>query len=133
MEVIEYKQEVRMISQIDITGRHYEVSEALKKYVIKKFGKLDRFAPKKARKMMHVDVKLTELKTKSDRNECEVIVHLPDQKLTAKESTINMFAAVDIVETKIKNQLTKYKDLHGGDKQDHRGTLRRFFKNRRNS
>ena len=122
-----------MITQIDITGIHYEVSQDLKKYINKKASRLDRFAPRHARSMMHVDVKLTELKTKSDRNQCEFIVHLPDQQLTAKESTVNMFAAVDIVETKIKNQLKKYKDLHGGDKQDHRGVLRRFFRNQRNS
>ncbi len=122
-----------MISQVDISGIHYEVSADLKKYITKKLSRLDRFAPRKARSMMHIDVKLTELKTKSDRNQCEIIVHLPDQQLTAKESTVNMFAAIDIVETKIKNQLTKYKDMHGGDKQDHHGKLRRFFRNRRNS
>ena len=122
-----------MIDHVDITGIRYEVTEDLKKYITKKASKLDKFAPRHARKMMHVDVKLTELKTKSDRNQCEFIVHLPDQQITAKESTINMFAAIDIVETKIKNQLKKYKDLHGGDKQDHHGKLRRFFRNQRNS
>jgi len=120
-----------MISQIDISGIHYEVSEDLKKYISKKMSKLDRYVPRHAREMMHVDVKLVELKTKSDRNECEVIVHLPDQQLTAKESTVNMFAAVDIVETKIKNQLKKYKALHGGDKKDHHGILRRFRRSQR--
>lgn len=122
-----------MISHIDISGIHYEVSDDLKKYITRKVSKLDRFVPRHARKSMHVDVKLTELKTKSDRNQCEIIVHLPDQQVMAKESTVNMFAAIDIVETKVKNQLKKYKELHGGDKQDHRGTLRRFFRNQRNS
>ena len=115
-----------MISQIDISGIHYEVSEELKKYITKKFSKLDRFIPRHARKSVKVEVKLTERHTKSDRNQCEIIVHLPDQKLTARESTINMFAAIDIVEAKIKSQLTKYKDLHGGDKKDHHSILRRF-------
>jgi putative sigma-54 modulation protein len=122
-----------MISNIDISGIHYEVSNDLKKYVTKKIGKLDRFVPRHARKSMYVEVKLTELKTKSDRNQCEVIVHLPDQQVMAKEATVNMFAAIDIVETKVKNQLTKYKALHGGDRQDHRGVLRRIFRNQRNS
>ncbi len=115
-----------MISHIEISGIHYDVSDDLKKYVTKKVGRLDRFVPRHARKSMHVEVKLTELKTKSDRNQCEIIVHLPEQQLTAKQSTVNMFAAIDIVETKIKNQLRKYKASHGGDKQDHHGILRRF-------
>jgi putative sigma-54 modulation protein len=122
-----------MISHIDISGIHYEVSDDLKKYIIRKVSKLDRFVPRHARKSIHVDVKLTELKTKSDRNQCEIIVHLPEQQVMAKESTVNMFAAIDIVETKVKNQLKKYKDMHGGDKQDHGGKLRRFFRNQRNS
>lgn len=122
-----------MISQVDITGIHYEVGDDLKKYVTKKIGKLDRFVPRHARKSMHVEVKLTELKTKSNRNKCEVILHLPERQLTASEATVNMFAAVDVVETKIKNQLKKYKATHGGDKRDHRGTLRRLFRSQRNS
>lgn len=122
-----------MISHIDISGIHYEVSDDLKKYITKKIGKLDRFVPRHARKTLHAEVKLTELKTKSDRNQCEIILHLPDRQVIAKESTINMFAAIDIVETKIKNQLKKYKASHGGDKQDHRGILRRLVRGRRNN
>ena len=122
-----------MISQIDITGIHYELNDDIKKYVTKKVGKLDRFVPRHARKSLHAEVKLSELKTKSNRNKCEIILHLPEQQLQATESTVNMFAAVDVVETKIKNQLKKYKGTHGGDKRDHRGTLRRLFRNQRNS
>lgn len=122
-----------MISRVDITGIHYEVGEDLKKYVNKKIGKLDRFVPRHARKSLHAEVKLSELKTKSNRNKCEVILHLPEQQLKATESTVNMFAAVDVVETKLKNQLKKYKANHSGDKRDHRGKLRRLFRNQRNS
>lgn len=122
-----------MISHIDITGIHYEVSDELKKYVSKKIGKLDRFVPRHARKTIKADVRLIERKTKTDRNKCEVVIHLPEQQIAAKEATINMFAAVDIVETKLKSQLKKYKGTHGGDKQDHRGILRRLVRGSRNS
>lgn len=122
-----------MITQIEITGIQYEPNEDLKKYITKKIGKLDRFAPRHSRKSVTAEVRLRELKTKTDRNECEVILHLPNQQLVAKDSTVNMFAAVDIVETKLKNQLKKYKAQHGGDKQDHRGILRRLFRSQRNA
>jgi putative sigma-54 modulation protein len=121
-----------MITKIDITGIRYEVSDELKKYLTKKISKLDRFAPRQARKNISASVNLEERKTKTDRNQCEVIIHLPDRQITAKEATINMFAAVDIVETKLKSQLKKYKATHGGDKQDHHGVLRRLFRNQRN-
>ena len=122
-----------MISKIDITSIHYEAGEDLKKYITKKLSRLDRFVPRHARKSINVEVILEERKTKTDRNQCEIIVHLPEQQLTAKDATINMFAAVDIVEAKIKTQLKKYKETHGGDKSDRRGVLRRLFRNQTNS
>lgn len=122
-----------MISHIDITGVRYEVSEELKKYITRKLSRLERFTPRHARKSIKIEVILEERKTKTDKNQCEIIVHLPAQKLAAKEATVNMFAAVDIVEAKIKSQLKKYKETHGGDKTDHRGILRRIFRNQRNS
>jgi putative sigma-54 modulation protein len=120
-----------MISHIDISGIHYEVSEDLKRYVTKKIGRLDRLVPRHARKSLHVEVRLTERKTKSDRNQCEIILHLPEQQIAAKEATINMFAAVDIVETKLKNQLKKYKELHSAKKLGRHGILRRYLRSQR--
>ncbi len=101
-----------MIGNIEITGRNgYEVSDDLAKYVRTKIGKLDKYMTRKARKSVHAEVKLGELgsKTKS-RNKCEVILDVPGDRIAASESTINMFAAVDIVEAKLKNQLKKQKD-----------------------
>lgn len=121
-----------MISHIDISGIHYEVGEDLKKYITKKIGKLDKFAPRHARKSMTAEVRLTERKTKTDRHQCEITLHLPEKQIAAKEATINMFAAVDIVEEKLKSQLQKYKAVHGGDKRDRRGVLRRLLRNQRN-
>ena len=120
-----------MISQIEVTGIHYEVGSDIKKYVTKKVGRLDRFVPRHARKALTAEVRLEERKTKSDKNQCEVVLILPDKKtITAKDATINMFAAVDIVERKLKNQLKKYKAQHGGDHQDHHGKLRRMLRRR---
>jgi ribosomal subunit interface protein len=102
-----------MIKRLDISGVHMSVGEDLKKYVIKKIGRLDRFIPKAGRESVYVDVKLKEGKAK-DKNErtCEVIVRLPQETITIKETTINMYAAVDIAETKLRQQLKRYKDLH---------------------
>jgi putative sigma-54 modulation protein len=102
-----------MIKQLDISGVHMSVGEDLKKYVIRKIGRLDRFVPKHARDSLHAEVKLKEGKAK-DKNErtCEVILHLPGENLAVKESTINIYAAIDIAETKLHHQLKKYKELH---------------------
>ena len=102
-----------MIQRFDIAGVHVHVDEDLRKYVQKKIGHLDRFMPRYIRPSVHLEVKLKETKAK-DKKECicEVIMHLPHETLTISEGTINMYAAVDIVETKLKNQLKRYKELH---------------------
>jgi ribosomal subunit interface protein len=102
-----------MIKRLDISGVHMSVGEDLKKYVTKKIGRLDRFTPKASRESVLVEVKLKEGKAK-DKNErtCEVIMRLPQETITIKETTINIYAAIDIAETKLRHQLKKYKDLH---------------------
>ena len=65
---------------------------------------------------------------KKDRQVAEVILHLPGTTLTAKEATLNMYAAIDIVEAKLKNQLKKYKEKHDSHRADRKGVLQRFRK-----
>jgi ribosomal subunit interface protein len=102
-----------MINRLEISGVHMDVGVDLKKYVTKKIGRLDRFIPRAGRESVHAIVKLKESKAK-DKNErtCEVILRLPHETLTVKETTINIYAAVDIAETKLHHQLKKYKDIH---------------------
>ncbi len=115
-----------MIKKLEISGIHSTVTPELRKYVTKKIGKLDRYLPRHARDSVHVEVSLKETKSKEKKQcTCEVIVYLPKEALTAKEATLNMFAAVDIVEAKIKNQLKKYKDLHSSNRL-HRRLLARL-------
>lgn len=104
-----------MIGKMEISGIHADVDSELHKYVTKKIGKLDQYISRHARESAHAVVKLKEAKLKTRKvATCEVILHLPKETLTTKESTGNMFAAVDIVEAKLKNQLKKYKDKHEG-------------------
>jgi putative sigma-54 modulation protein len=102
-----------MISHIDIAGINLELGEDIKKYIRRKVGKLDKYMPRHARVSAHAEVKLRQTKQKTgNKYECEIIMHMPEESVQAKESTMNMFAAVDIVEQKLKNQLVKYKQAH---------------------
>jgi ribosomal subunit interface protein len=106
-----------MIRKLEITGVHIDTDEKVKKYVISRVNKLERYVPRHARESVHVDVKLRENKNQQNRQcSAEVIMYLPHEVLTAKESTINLFAAIDIVEAKLQNQLNKYKDTHENPK-----------------
>lgn len=106
-----------MITKLDISGVHMEVGPELKKYATKKIGRLDRYVPRKGRESVYAEVKLKEGRAK-DKNQrtCEVLLHLPHETLTIKETTINMHAAIDIAETKLRHQLRRYKDLHASPK-----------------
>ncbi|HET6622312.1 MAG TPA: ribosome-associated translation inhibitor RaiA [Candidatus Saccharimonadales bacterium] len=107
-----------MNKHIDITGIHYTPDDVTKRYVMKKIGGLDRFLNRHARKTMYADVKLRQVdRKKGNKYECDVILIIPDAKLNAKDSTMNMLAAIDIVEEKLKNQLKRY----GEEKSNHRG------------
>lgn len=112
-----------MIKKIEISGIHTEVTDEMKKYINKKIGKLDKYLPLHARKSAHLEVKLQERKLKA-QTECtaEVILHLPKGIITSKESTINIFAAIDVIEEKLKNQIKKYKRKHASG-QIHRRVL----------
>lgn len=102
-----------MINKLEINGVHFEVEPKLKAYITKKIGRLDNYMSRQVRESAHVEVFLKERTLKGKKEcQCEVVMHLPHDTITIKEATINMFAAVDIVEVKLKNQLKKYKDMH---------------------
>ena len=114
--------------KLEIDGTHNLGNRDIVKYINKKFGSLDKYIPRHARRTAHAEVKLREQKVK-DKKECmcEVVLHLPGENITAKEATMNMFAAVDIVEEKLKSQLRKYKDKHKKSKHSPiKRILRRF-------
>lgn len=102
-----------MIAHIDTSGINLDLGDDIKKYIGRKIGRLDKYMPRHARKSARAEAKLRETNNRlGNKYECEVILHLPGGTIQAKEATLNMFAAVDIVEVKLRNQLAKYKDAH---------------------
>lgn len=116
-----------MIANIEITGvGSYTPDDLTKKYIRKKIGSLSRLAPRHARKSLRAEVKAAEVnRAHGNKYEVEVVVYAPDKTFTATDSTVNVLAAVDIVEAKLAMQLRKYKETtlpHVG----RRGILARF-------
>ena len=111
-----------MITHIDISGvGNFHPEEIILKYVRKKIGALDRLAPRHARKSIRATVKIAQInQPRGNKYLVEALLHLPGKILNAKDSTMNAMAATDIVETKLANQLRKYKDetlLHVGNRR----------------
>ena len=96
---------------VTITGEKYEIDDVTRRYVMKKLSRLDKYLPRHARKSASAEVKLRQInEAHGNKYEAEVLLHVPDKTLMAKDSTMNMLAAIDIVEAKLVTQLHKYKD-----------------------
>ncbi|HRF28787.1 MAG TPA: ribosome-associated translation inhibitor RaiA [Candidatus Saccharibacteria bacterium] len=116
-----------MIQSISVTGVRLDLDDTTKKYVEKKIGRLDRFLPRHARKSATAEVILKEVnRSHGNKYEAEVVLRVPEKQLTAKDSTLNVLAAVDIVEAKLSGQLRKYKETHTAHEGKSRRMLSRF-------
>lgn len=103
-----------MIRRTEIKGVHFTLDGKLRKYVERKLGGLDRMMSKHSKLSAHLEVALKESNPKAGGKQCHcnVTLYLPHETIVIKEATINMYAAVDIAESKLKLQLKKYKDTH---------------------
>lgn len=117
-----------MIQKLEIAGVHTSVDEKLHRYVTKKIGRLDVYIARHARKSAHAEVMLKKNQARSNSKilyACEVVLYLPHEVIRVEEATLNLYAAVDIVEEKLKHQLKKYKEIHASPKL-HRRVIARF-------
>jgi putative sigma-54 modulation protein len=102
-----------MVQKLEIAGEHYQIDDNLKKYITKKLGRLDKYLNRHTRESAHLEVRLKEHKS-GGKKQCIALVtlHLPHEVINIKEGTLNMYAAIDIVQVKLKQQIQRYKDMH---------------------
>lgn len=114
--------------RLDITGKNFELDDSIKKYVEKKLGHLDKYLPRNVKDPVAKVVLEEDVSGREDnRFVCEFIVKLPGPDIMAKEATVSIYAAVDIVEAKTKIQFLKYKDKHVGERRKAGSITRRLF------
>lgn len=112
--------------KLEINGVHMDVDKKLHDYTVKKIGKLDKYLPRHARESAHAEVFLKESKGKKKKQlTCKVVMELPKEVLIVEESTMNIYAAVDIVEAKLRNRIKKYKETHSS-LRIHRRVISKF-------
>jgi putative sigma-54 modulation protein len=106
-----------MVQKLEISGEHYEVDANLRKYITRKIGRLDKYLSRHSRESAHLEIRLKEEKA-NGKKQCvaNVTLHLPKETIVVKESTLNMYAAIDIIQAKLKQQMQRYKDLHSNGK-----------------
>src|SRR3954453_9916373 len=100
--------------RLQTTGRHFELDDKILAYVDQKLGKLDKYLPRPARNGLAgaVVLEFDESLTQDTQCICEAQIEVKGERMFARESTMNMYAAIDICEQKLKNQVLTYKSKH---------------------
>lgn len=107
-----------MLQRFEITGVHFAIDDQLRKYVVKKLGTIDRYLPTNCRTSTHMEVRLRETRIPGQKAECEITLYMPHERIISlTESDVNMYAVVDVVKTKLRQQVQKYKDESMSGKQ----------------
>lgn len=89
--------------QINLTGQHIELTEALHDSVNSKFKKLDRF-------FEHINNAHVVLKVEKDQQIAEATLHVNQGEIHASSVSENMYAAIDSLIDKLVRQLNKHKE-----------------------
>ncbi|HLN64539.1 MAG TPA: ribosome-associated translation inhibitor RaiA [Symbiobacteriaceae bacterium] len=88
--------------QVAVRGKNIEITNALREYVERKVGKLERFVdiPMNAQVNLYVE---------RGRHIVEVTAALNGLLLRGEEATGDMYASIDLVSEKLEKQVLKYK------------------------
>ena len=89
----------------NVRGENIEVTEAIRSYVEKKVGKLERYFNDVPDATAHINLKVYTDKTAK----VEVTIPLPYLVLRAEETSPDLYASVDLVVDKLERQIRKFK------------------------
>lgn len=89
--------------QINLTGRHVEITEPLKEYVNTKFSKLERHFD-------HINNVYVILNVEKLNQIAEATLHLNGGEVFANAEHTDMYAAIDSLIDKLDRQVIKYKE-----------------------
>lgn len=99
--------------ELQTTCRHYEADQKMGDYLERKIGSLDKYLPKATRGGLMAAVVLECDESQDNRRYlCEIKLQVKGERFYVKEATVNMYAAIDICEAKLKSQFHKYKSKH---------------------
>lgn len=88
--------------KVQVRGRNIDVTDALKDYVGKRVGKLDKYIDNFG------DAQVT-MTVEKDSHRIEVTIPINGMILRGEESTGDMYTSIDLVVEKLEKQIGKYK------------------------
>ncbi|HEX6624458.1 MAG TPA: ribosome-associated translation inhibitor RaiA [Pyrinomonadaceae bacterium] len=90
--------------QFEYTGRHMDVTPAIRAHVEEHFGKLDHIFVNSSTARAHVIIDVIK-----NRHNAEIILHWREHTLTAKETNADMYGALTRAIDKLEKQALKLK------------------------
>lgn len=89
---------------VTISGRHVDVTDAMREHARERIEKLERFSP-------HIMRARVTLAIEGDRHTAEIIVSIPRKgELVAKCETLDMYQSIDLATDKMETQLHKVEE-----------------------
>jgi len=89
--------------QLNITGRHFEVTDAIKQYAAKKLARITKFLNKP------MDAHII-LSVEKFRHIAEATLHVKNHRFAALEDSEDMYASLDKIFDSLKKQLSRYNE-----------------------
>jgi ribosome hibernation promoting factor len=90
--------------QVNVIGRHIEVTDALKQYTTEKFSRLDKYLPKAVQAVITLAV------VKKVHHIAEAVIKSNGVLIQASEETEEMYSAIDLLVEKIERRVRRYKE-----------------------
>lgn len=88
----------------NIRGENVEVTNAIREYVEKKIGKLERYFDTPPTSDVNVNISVY-----NEEQQIEVTIPMTNLLLRAEEQHLDLYAAIDLVVDKLERQIRKYK------------------------
>lgn len=108
--------------KFNVRGENIEVTNALREYVERKVGRIEKFFDTPPTSDVNVTMKVVK-----DVHSIEVTVQLPGVVLRGEESNEDMYAGIDLVVEKLERQIRKFKTkINRKFRQE--GSLKTLFK-----
>lgn len=93
--------------EIDLTGHHIQITDALREHITEKFTRLERHLST----ITSVHVILTVEKL---NQQAEAKLNVSGGQIFADANSEDMYAAIDLLVDKLDRQLIKHKEKHAG-------------------
>ncbi|ENH98421.1 hypothetical protein J416_00499 [Gracilibacillus halophilus YIM-C55.5] len=105
----------------NIRGENVEVTNAIRNYVEKKIGKLERYFDTPPTSDVNVNISVY-----NDEQQIEVTIPMTNLLLRAEEQHMDLYAAIDLVVDKLERQIRKHK-TKVNRKFRHQGAAKHVF------